>query len=223
MVRTAWSMKKRRANGQFATRRRSLYRGSIGVIPRGVANSQFGNVLNVTLRQRLLGSSYLTSSGGGILAQQVFVNDPSGAQDWTSFSSTFDNYRVNAVSIQFLPTFTQDQLGSTPLFKPLYIVYDSDGVNPGSVNACLNYATMKVKNLYRSWTYKVRVAPTTDNSVATGGMMTTYDRKYGLVLDCAQVVNYHAGAISWYADTMLINTNFGDLIVSFDVTFFARR
>jgi hypothetical protein len=51
-----------------------------------------------------------------------FTDNPSQAQDWSSFAAMFDSYRVCAVKIRFIPdgTFQSITQANPPTANPLY-------------------------------------------------------------------------------------------------------
>lgn len=175
------------------------------------------------LRQRLTG--YLTSSGAGAMTQFVYTNDPSSCTDWTSLSALFDQYKVLRVKLTIIPKYVDAwPLGTGGNFGTLCVRYDSDSITaPATVDEAIQYDNNRIFRLDKVQKYYCKNLTQTDNSVANSGMQQTYKPGYGLILDVAQVANYHKGNIGWYGDGFTFSTNYADLIAEYTVLFFNRR
>lgn len=117
------------------------------------------------------GSAYPSAPGdplvGTAFIKGIITDDPSTFQDWAHISGMFDEYRANAIKIQYFPdanvtafagtgTALQSPVSLTPIrdWHPLYIVHDKDDTDqPVDVNGMIEYENLKVFNLYRPFTY----------------------------------------------------------------------
>lgn len=119
-----------------------------------------------------------TTSGGQV--SNTYTDNPQDYTDWTQIASLFDSYRVCAIRIKYIPNRPNDQSNVTT-YQPLYIVQDRDSITPpGTVNAFIEYENMKVKNLYRPWSYYRKFAKQTSTGVSGQVVLA------GGYRDCAQ-------------------------------------
>lgn len=86
--------------------------------------------------------------------------------DWASFSELFDNFRVCAIKVKWIPSNNSTPAfnSSTPglignLYAPMYscIDYDSSSGQTKTLAQVIEYENMKVHNLYRPFTRFFRV------------------------------------------------------------------
>lgn len=180
-----------------------------------------------TVRKVYPGSSIFTSSLGGALAQSIPVNNPSAATDFTALGLLFDSYKVLTCTVNFRPRFVSADVGAaSSYFAPVYFVYDPDSTSagaPASVDDCVQFQNCKFLNLFKPWRYRAQVITQTDNSVTNAALASTFDPKYGLLLDVVNTNNYNAGIIAWYATGLPPGYDFGDLIVEWEVAMFTRK
>lgn len=128
---------------------------------------------------KLTTSDEVVSTAGGQIAN-VYTDNPNGYNDWTQIASLFDSYRVCAIKIKYIPNKPNDESNVTT-YQPLYIVQDRDSTTlPSTVNDMIQYENLKVKNLYRPWTYYRKFAKQTSTGV-TGQVMLAGGYK-----DCGQ-------------------------------------
>nr|QOR29568.1 capsid [Bat associated circovirus] len=100
-----------------------------------------------------------SSASGGL--QVAFNDDPSGYIDWTPISQLFDQYRVAAIKIKYIPsymdTFSTATAGTSNTFTPMWVFYDPDSANfPGGVTTAANaleYENCRGFNPLRHWKY----------------------------------------------------------------------
>lgn len=205
-------------------RRRRVFRTTGRRTFTGLYRNMTSNIVGkFKLRQRLTGN--FTSSAGGVLSQVVHVNDPSGCTDWNNLQTLYDLYRVTYCKVRFIPHYSQSTLGGVSPVQPVYWNYDPDSTtNAGTVDAMLQYDNCRVmRSTNRGFKYGVKPMPSTDNSVNNAGMSFTYRKGIGMMFDCANVTYMQRGIIGWYGDGAIINTDFGDLIVTYYVKFAVRR
>jgi len=167
----------------------------------------------------------VSSSGGGVVNQQIATNDPSTCTDWASLALLFDQYAVQYVTLTFVPKFNDAPPdASMGNFSTCIIRYDADTVAaPTSVDDGIQYDNYKFFTLNKIFRFRAKNKVQTDNSVNNAGMAATYDKQYGLLLDTNNVSNYQRGNIGWYGDGFHSSTNYADVIVDYLILFFSRR
>jgi len=93
----------------------------------------------------------------------VFNDRPdTGDSDWTSIASLFDEYRLCALKVKWIPRYTTALTDAVTAntYSPMFVYHDVNTPNaPVSNDAdeaaadSLNYENCKVKNFYRPWSY----------------------------------------------------------------------
>lgn len=158
--------------------------------------------------------STVTSDGTGLVKAGV-LDEPSAAQDWTNVAALFDQYRVNAIKLKFIPESNLGIIGSTS-YAPLYIVHDPDEfVNPlTTVNSAIQYENCKFKNMYRPWTYYRKMAKT----IAQTGAQTTDLKGYH---DCDNPQPNQG--IYWIGTGFPNSLALGTLLVTYYITAKGRK
>lgn len=146
--------------------------------PRGVPsnNGQAGYF-------RLRGQLNITSDSSGNIINGFRLTQPdsfdgagSVLTDWVSVANLYDQFRVCAIKLKFIPTHPNDP-ASAVAYRPLYVFadFDATGLAPTDA-AAVGYANMKVKNAYRPWSYYIKVPKlvnTGSSSVNVEGYMDT--------------------------------------------------
>lgn len=167
-------------------------------------------------------SNSLSSDGVSVMSHYIdiwnmtTVFDGAGTvQDWTNLTALFDSYRVNAVKIKFIPLLPNDlSTGTPPIgFSPLYIGTDYDALTsagiPSSAGAAIQYETMQVKNLFRPWSYYVKIPKYTRSTYIAGYQDMA-----------ASVTN---GLIWMYGTSFYPSTSYGTVIITWYVSCKNRR
>jgi hypothetical protein len=104
----------------------------------------------------------LTSSAGGVVSN-VFTTNPNTAINWSSFAGIYDEYRVLALHIEYLPSNRYNKSNAT-LVAPGYIVIDTDDTGAITVrNDAATYTSKKFVSLEMPWSMTYRMS-TTENS-----------------------------------------------------------
>lgn len=97
-------------------------------------------------------SATCLSSGAGTLTD-TFGNDPTGLNDWTPVSQLFDDYKVCAIKVQYIPDIPNGS-SITTSYQPVYIVGDNnDAAAATGANQIMQQEAFRVKNLWRPWKY----------------------------------------------------------------------
>lgn len=121
----------------------------------------------------------VTSTGGGAILSAIRLTTPDlvdgssvSATDWTSFANLYDQYRVTSIKIKWTPLAPNNETTTTS-YRPVYVFVDFDSIGLSPTNdSAIGYENCKVKNLYRPWTYFIRlpkmVAPSATNVSKVG-------------------------------------------------------
>jgi len=147
-------------------------------IPKGIPpnNGQVGYF-------RLRGQLNVTSDSSGNIINGFRLTQPdsfdgagSVLTDWVSVGNLYDQFRVCAIKLTYIPTHPNDST-ATAAYRPLYVFADYDAVGLSPTDAlAVGYGNMKVKNAYRPWTYYIKVPKlvnTGSSSVNIEGFMDT--------------------------------------------------
>lgn len=146
---------KRRRYGRKPSYRRRMKRklrqkgkGSSGV-------RYFKIKFNALIQSNGAGEMQFFSSANPTLA----FNNAGTAQEWSALSNLFDSFRICAMKWLYTPILPNDP-GNVTVYAPLYVGFDCDMQTSTPVtatNTAIQYENVKVKNLYRPWTYYHRV------------------------------------------------------------------
>lgn len=153
----------------------------------------------------------LGSTGGGVIQVPISLTSPenvvSGSgtvEDWSSITALFDNFKVCALKLRYIPSFPNNT-SATTAFAPLYSAVDYDEVNTssciGTIAEAINYENMKVHNMYRPWKryWKVR-------KLAFPGYAVGYNE-----VDTP----YNIGQMCLYGEGFTASTTYGQLIITY--------
>lgn len=158
----------------------------------------------------------LSSDVGGDISG-ILSDNPSGANDWVSCGNLFDSYRVCAMKIKYIPSFPNDT-NAVAGYAPLYVVYDADHqAQPlASVNDAVQYENLKVMNMYRPWSYYVRIPKF--NSISGASAVTIQSGGY---IDIGAVTA--VSCIAYYGTGFKASLDYGTLVYTFYLKFKNRR
>jgi hypothetical protein len=102
-----------------------------------------------TYRHRLVGSAAVPATVTGVNVN-IPLNSVQSAQDWASFATLYDEFRVLGLRLHYQPRsrYTQASLG-------INVYYDNDNtaVTPSSNNIAASYANSRFLNTSSPWTY----------------------------------------------------------------------
>lgn len=164
-----------------------------------------------------------STSGGGIIGQNVHCMDPSACTDWASCASLFDLYRVNKVVITAFPAANSVEMSSGVINNPIHVAYDPDSVAvPTTEDGMIQMAGCKTHDVLKRWTFSVKPINTGDSSVSYAGLHTVV-KKGKTWLDIAQVANYQAGVVGWYGSSQPNSIQEFTLRIDYYVSFCNRR
>lgn len=168
---------------------------------------------------RLRGVTALSTSLPGTNADVYSMTNPgayynggSVLQDLSNFTALFDNYRICAVKLKYIPSRPSDS-SSTTTYLPCYVVPDFDDETAlTSIAQAVQYERMRVKDLSKPWKFYVKVPKinsTTANSVGYGWF------------DLATSPN-QAG-IKFFATGLSTSATYGTIIATYYIAFKNRR
>jgi len=141
----------------------------------------------------------LTSTAGSQIENTYPLDNPSGALNWSDYSTVFDEYRVLASDIKYEPS-NQYTGPSTTVVNPIATVVDRDGSGPlTAFNNAIAYGSFEMHNLSRPWirtyrmegtreaVYSTTAAPGTTGSFLLYAGMVTASTTYGYVVQTWRV------------------------------------
>lgn len=161
------------------------------------------------------------SSVGGVIEYRTNSTNPTDtfftgvtAQDFVNLSGIYDQFRIYAVSVKYIPLLPNDESSVTG-FAPLYTVIDyDDSTALTSVNQAINYENMKVKNMYRPWKVYYRIPKVTN--LAGGTTIVGFGW-----FDMAGPLT--TGAIKFYGTGFDVSTTYGTFIATWYIGCKNRR
>lgn len=132
---------------------------------------------------RLRGQLNIVSDSSGNIINGFRLTQPdsfdgagSVLTDWVSVANLYDQFRVCAIKLKYIPTHPNDP-SSAAAYRPIYVFadFDATGLSPTDA-AAVGYGNMKVMNAYRPWSYYLKVprlVNTGSSSVSIEGYMDT--------------------------------------------------
>lgn len=152
----------------------------------------------------------MNTSGAGVYTGDFSVRNPSNAQDWNNCAALFDEYKVCAYKVQFVPHIPAGN-STTVDYRPVYITFDTDSTATPitSMSDCLEYENLKVMNLFRPWKHYMIVPKivTEGNTLGYQSTQQPTDR----------------GRLTVYAESLDFSAFYGDMIISYYIKFKARK
>lgn len=169
---------------------------------------------------KLRGVLQLTSDGAGSINAGVRLTQPDSIDgagtaltDWTSVLNLYDEFRVTSIKVQYIPQLPNDPSG-TSAFNPAYVFTDFDSTGlVSTVAGAVGYDNMKVKNLYRPWSYFMRVPRMTAANSATIARVGWMDTNSPAV----------TGSIYIRADNLDASTQYGKIILTYYIVAHNRK
>jgi len=150
-------------------RRKKSKRGSSKGVTPITATSYHGPILDPAARANLdiiettlLWDVAITGAGTAINPTFSFTN-PSNCVDWSDFSSSYDQYRVLAVELDYSPNSGTRDPALT--YTPLYVVVDRDTSTAlSSVTGADQYESIKLEDLAKKWRRIWRMAQVNEST-----------------------------------------------------------
>ncbi len=161
----------------------------------------------------------ISSSPGGQIDTVFSSSDPVAARDGTgtyqdfgSLQALYDLYRPISLHIRYIPHKPHDTSINTN-YRPLFVVHDPDQTTQPVTNRdeAIQYLNMKIFQLDKSFSYRVKSTFNTSNTV-NGGF-----------LDIAVGANHGVGIVSWFANALDGSDNYGTVILTMTILCKARR
>lgn len=123
--------------------------------------------------------SAMTSNASGTIAVN-YTDDPSGSPDWSSFQSTYSEYRTLGMMVRFTPNVTGATVASVA-YAPMYVIWDAvNTVTPlASYADATNYPSCKVHSINEPFTISHRMNTVDESTFApTSTVAIDYVFKY---------------------------------------------
>lgn len=177
----------RRINRKRTTRRRRVWRRKSRV-----NRSLSGNKITSITRSFKAGEVNVVSTGD---TKGALTFALSNLPDSSDFTNLFDQYRIMAVAVQFVPTFTGSDMNpssSTPYLQPLYTCIDyDDNTSPVDENYMLCKDTMKMTRGHH--THRRYFTPAISSETYKTAVTTGYSTLRKQWLDCTDSTIPHFG------------------------------
>lgn len=145
-----------------------------------------------------------TSTAGGVI-NDVYTDVPNNSPDWTSAAAIFAEYRVLAMTVNFIPNIQGGNVAAIA-YAPLYVVWDTGGVTAlASYAAASNFPVTHFRALNQPWAITHKM-----NGVEEGLF----------VIVSSPVVDY---SFKLFATGLTAVTNYGRCLVRWHVQFRGRQ
>lgn len=154
-------------------------------------------------------SAAITSTGAGVIVGNR-TDDPTGFSDFSTMCGLFEEYRVCAIKLKYVPYAPNDAAATRP-FPPLFIVWDQDNTtNLASVSEALDYENCRSWDLSKMNKMYVRIPRRSIGSnISIGYTPTSTPAAYG--------------AFKFYGGTYALTLQYGLLITTMYVTMKQRE
>ena len=149
-------------------------------IPRPIGSGQMGKRF---FKMRFQQAVNLTVAAAGTAVYNgTFDNNPSQAIDFASMANLFDEYKVCAMKITFVPSITANA-NILANYVPMYVMHDPNSTTAPvtAINNFLSYENCKYFNVQRPWKYYRKMQQniptnsswTTQRNINTRGYLQT--------------------------------------------------
>lgn len=106
----------------------------------------------------------LTSNATGNISLAISANNFGGAEDFTSVSALFDQYKVLSCSFRYFPIQTSANSNSLLDIAPLYLCNDYDDVvTPTTTAEMIQYDNVRIKDINRHFNHKMKFSSKATN------------------------------------------------------------
>lgn len=173
------------------------------------------NVIMTKLKQY----QTVSTNASGVLTGYLATYDASGTTNWANYTSMYDEFKVCAVKIKYIPIFLDAQMSLSPAGTNgnIFIVHDYDSTGASlsgtSIATMIGYNNCKVKQMLRPWSYYARVPKTF--SATAGKPMGWLD---------TSVTAPQPGTIFYTSDTTInASTSIAHLVYTFYVKFSGKK
>lgn len=142
-------------------------------------------------------------------------------EDWSNCSALFDSYRVHAHKFKWIPSFIDNNVGSSLFvsYKPIYVFTDYDNAATGmpvsTVGGVMQYENAKTFNMNRPWKHYVRVPKTLNGNGADFSGHSDIGAPQDQGVHCIYAPNVGTGLSS--------GTIVGTIVVTYYCSFKNRR
>jgi hypothetical protein len=172
-----------------------VYRGPV-VKP----NDQVGR----TIVEIVLGDeNTLSSTAAGVIANTFPVANPTGCTNWSSYASGWDQYRVLASRLHYVPSNKYGKTSSLPICVPGFLVIDRDSNAPlTGYSESAGYASHKFVSLEEEFVGEWKMATIEEAVFVTTASSPTND-----------------GAFLLFWSGLTVSTEYGRIVTQYRVQF----
>lgn len=162
-----------------------------------------------------------STTAGGALRVQIRLTEPlnvdsnaAAVTDWASVANLYDTARVCAVKVQWFPAHPFDP-SSAAGYRPVYCVTDFDQTGLTLTNAdAVGYENLKVKNIFRPFTYYIKVPKMTNPTSTSVAQLGYFDT----------TTPFATGSIYLTCDSSLTASSvYGQIMVTYYIKAINRR
>lgn len=181
--------------------------------------SGIGDVTKTKLR--LITVTGGTATAGGLVSSFFLLRDPSGANDWSNYTSLYDFYRVCAIKVKWIPS--DPSYTAAPAYHPMYLITDQDDIdntNLTSTAIYVQYDNVQIKDMHRPWSFYRKVPKVSTAANISGGGTTSNILTNGF---CDINTRPQNGVFSFRAESLTALKEYGTFIVTYYVKFLNRR
>lgn len=99
----------------------------------------------------------LATNGAGLISTSIHIQDPSGAPNWASLANVYDEYRVLAAAIHYLPANGYNKIVATQsCANPIFVVLDRDSATAlTTVSGATSYDSVRMFDLERPFKFNI--------------------------------------------------------------------
>lgn len=202
-------MPKRRINRNSQPRKRRKLNGGGSTNPREGISTYLGPVITANEIQSISTTSgvlhYVTqivSSGAGAIVTAIDKDPSSVAPEWASWVALFDEYRVLAMEVNYVPR--NEYLGSITLMPSVIAAVDhDDATTPPTFASVFSKSSSKICNMAQPWKMTWRMSGNPDN---------TWSDLNAPATGKGSIKIYNAGTFS-------NSTTYGDILIRWRVQF----
>jgi len=158
-----------------------------------------------------------TTSGAGLLQNSFSFQNPSSATDFSTYTGIYDEYRVLAMEVQFMPNaemaLTTNEQGL--IYAPILSVVDHDSNANFTTNTQpLNFESCKIHSLTKKWSRTMKIAGL--NAQVSSGILASE----GAFMNCTAPPSL-CGAIKIFTanNVLSVAATYGVFLVIYRVQF----
>jgi type IV secretory pathway VirB6-like protein len=142
-------------------------------------------------------------------------------EDWSSFSTLYDSYRVESLKLTWFPRFPnsyETATGGSITFTPIFLALDVDAATNASLDTVaeiIQYEKLIKRVLFKEWSVSFKCPRITSSGVSSSPVLSDG------FLDIATPPS--VGVIGIVAVDLAVSTTYGKLLSEYKITFKHRR